>query len=326
MTEKLPTDLGAAGPMAVETRTLVKRFGRTTALAGVDLTVPEGAVYVLVGPNGAGKSTTLKVLLDLVVADSGRAEVAGLDTHANGPRVRARIGYVPERQDAAYGWPRVGALMRYHAGYFPSWDAAYASELSKQFGIRPEMRFDRLSKGQQRRVQLLLALAQRPSVLVMDEPTDGLDPAMREQMLSTLADHMARFPTTVLVSTHLVHETERLGDHLGVMLEGRVEVQCTRETLRRRLRRYRIQVPDGWRGAPALGDAVIRRNGSRREVAWTIWGDEADVSARLRAAGATVRQVDPLTLEESALALLTRQAPAQPTDGIENDAMIPAGV
>ena len=326
MSAKLPTDLGATGPLAVETRALVKRFGRDTALAGVDLTVPEGSVYVLVGPNGAGKSTTLKVLLDLVVADAGTAEVLGSDSHADGPRVRAMIGYVPERQDAAYGWLRVGQLMRYHAGYYASWDAAYASELSKQFEVRAEMRFDRLSKGQQRRVQLLLALAQRPRLLVMDEPTDGLDPAMREQILSTLAGHMARFPTTILVSTHLVHETERLGDHLGVMTNGRIEVQSTRETLRRRLRRYRIQVPDGWRGAPALDDVVIRRNGSRREVAWTIWGEEAEVSARLQGSGAVIRQVDPLTLEEAALALLTRRLPVESTEGIETAAMIPAGV
>lgn len=326
MTKKLPTELGATGPLAVETRALVKRFGGNTALAGVDVAVPEGCVYVLVGPNGAGKSTTLKVLLDLVVADAGSARVFGLDTHTNGPRVRAMIGYVPERQDAAYGWLRVGELMRYHAGYYASWDAAYASELSKQFAVRPEMRFDRLSKGQQRRVQLLLALAQRPALLVMDEPTDGLDPAMREQMLSTLAGHMARFPTTVLVSTHLVHETERLGDHLGVMSEGRIEVQCTRETLRRGLRRYRMQVPGDWRGAPLPDDVVIRRNDSQREVAWTIWGEESEVSERLRASGATIRQVDPLTLEEAALALLTRQPPTEPIAGIERAAMIPAGV
>jgi ABC-2 type transport system ATP-binding protein len=319
---KLPTELAATGPLAMQTRSLVKRFGRTTALAGVDLTVPGGSVYVLVGPNGAGKSTTLKVLLDLVVTDSGTAEVLGLDTHANGPHVRAQIGYVPEREDTVYGWMRVGALLRYHAGYYAGWDAAYASELSKLFEVRPEMRFDKLSKGQQRRVQLLLALAQRPPVLVMDEPTDGLDPVMREQVLSALAAHLARFQTTILVSTHLVHETERLGDHLGVMVGGRIQLQCTRETLRRQLRRYRIQVPDGWRGAPALDDVVIRRDGSLREFAWSIWGDEAEVSERLRGTGATILQVDPLTLEDAALALLGRQTAAES----EGMVAIPVGV
>jgi ABC-2 type transport system ATP-binding protein len=138
---KLPTELTAGGPMAVATRSLVKRFGRATALAGVDLAVPEGSVYVLVGPNGVGKTTTLKVLLDLVVADSGTAEVLGLDTRADGARVRAQVGCVPEQPDGGYGWMRVGALMRYHASYYPAWDAGYAEDLTRLFEIQREAKF-----------------------------------------------------------------------------------------------------------------------------------------------------------------------------------------
>lgn len=326
MMEKLPRELTAPGPLAVATRSLVKRFGRTTALAGVDLAVPEGSVYVLVGRNGVGKTTTINVLLDLVVADSGTAEVLGLDTRAEGARVRAQVGYVPERHDVGYGWLRVGALMRYHAAYYPAWNAAYADELSRLFDIRPEAKFGKLSKGQQRRVQLLLALAHRPPVLVMDEPTDGLDPVMRDQALSALAGHLARFPTTILVSTHQVHEAERLGDHLGVMRAGRIEAQFSRETLRRVLHKYHIEVPDGWAGVPAMADVVIRRNGSGREVAWTIWGDEAEVVERLRGAGATIRQIEPLTLEDAALSLLARHATSDGPEGSETLQPIAAGV
>lgn len=322
----LPTELTTGGPLAIATRSLVKRFGPKTALAGVDLTVPEGAVYVLVGRNGVGKTTTINVLLDLVVADSGTAAVLGLDTRADGARVRAQLGYVPERQDPAYGWMRVGTLMRYHAGYYPAWDTAYAGELSRMFDIRPDVRFAKLSKGQQRRVQLLLALAHRPPVLVMDEPTDGLDPVMRDQVLSALAAHLARFPTTILVSTHLVNEAERLGDHLGLMSDGRIDGQFSRETLRRQLREYHIGVPDGWAGAPAMSDVVIRRNGSDREVAWTIWGDETEVVERLRKTGATVRQIEPLKLEDAALALLARGSASGGSLGREVSQTAAAGV
>lgn len=324
--DRLPTELTARGPLAVATRSLVKRFGRTTALAGVDLTVPEGAVYVLVGPNGVGKTTTLRVLLDLVVADSGVAEVLGLDTRAEGARVRAQVGYVPEREDSAYGWMQVGALLRYHAAYYPAWDAAYADELSRLFDVPLDSRFGALSKGHQRRVQLLLALAHHPPVLVMDEPTDGLDPVMRDQALSALASHLARFPTTILMSTHQVHEAEGLGDHLGVMRAGRIEAQLTRETLSRYLRTYHLQVPEGWAGVPALADAVIRRNGSHREVAWTVWGDEPEVAERLRTAGATIRRIEPLTLEGAALALLARQARADAAEASDMRVATGAGV
>jgi len=308
MIAKLPTALATSGPLAVRARSLVKRFGGTPALAGVDLDVPEGAVYVLVGRNGVGKSTTLNVLLDFVVADSGTAEVFGLDTHVNGARVRAHVGYIPERHDVPYHWMRVGALMHYHAAYYPAWDVTYAAELARAFDLRPDTRYGKLSKGQKRTVQLVLALAHRPPLLVMDEPTDGLDPVRRDETLSTIAAHMAQFPTTILVSTHQVHEIERLGDHLGLARAGRIEAQCSRDTLRRQLRRYRIEVPDGWTGLPAMDDVVIRRNGAGRELAWTIWGAESSVTARLQSAGASVRQVEPLTLADAALALLARDA------------------
>jgi ABC-2 type transport system ATP-binding protein len=302
----LAMELG--GPLAIRTKGLAKRFGKKDALAGVDLTVPEGSVYVLVGPNGAGKTTTMEVLLDVVVADAGTAEVLGLDSHENGAEVRARIGWVPEKGDPAYGWMRVGDRVRHHAAFHRAWDETYAAELARLFEIRPEARLDRLSKGEQRRVQLLLALAHHPPVVLLDEPTDGLDPVMRERTHSALAAHLARFPSTMLISTHHVNEAERLGEHLGVMRAGRIEAQLDRETLRRRLRSYRLQVPDGWAGAPALAESVVLRNGSAREVAWTIWGEEAEIAERLRATGATIREVEPLSLEDAALALLSRNA------------------
>ena len=301
---ELPRTLEGEGPLAIATEGLRKRYGRSVALDDVSLTVPEGSVYVLVGPNGAGKSTTLKVLLDLVVADSGTARVMGLDTRARSAAVRAQIGYVPERDEVGYAWLRVGSLIRYHASYYDTWDGDYAAELCRLFDIVQGKRLGQLSKGQQRRVQLLLALAHRPQVLVMDEPTDGLDPWMRDETMSALADHLARFPTTILISTHQVQEAERLGDHLGVMGGGRLHAQVTRDALRRRLRRYRFEVPAGWSASPGLVASAVHRNGSAREAAWTIWGDESDVVARLHADGATVRQVEPLTLADATLVLL----------------------
>ena len=303
----IPMSKELSGPLAIETRGLEKRFGRTQALAGVNLTVPEGSVYVLVGPNGVGKTTTFDVLLDLVVADAGSAAVLGIDTREDAAGARAQIGWVPEKTDSGYGWIPVGKLIRYHSAFYPAWDQAYAAELQQLFELDLSARFGRLSKGVQRRVQLLLAMAHHPPVLLLDEPTDGLDPVMRERTLSALAAHIARFPTTVLMSTHRVNEAERLGDHLGVMRAGRIETQLDRETLRRGLRSYHLQVPDGWAGAPAIADVVLVRNGTPREVAWTIWGDESEIAERLRAAGATIREIEPLSLEAAALALLSRE-------------------
>ena len=303
MTHPLPTRL-AEGARAVVTRGLTKRYGRETALLDLALEVPLGAVYLLVGPNGAGKSTTLRALLDLVRPDAGSAELLGLDVRAEAPRVRANVGYVPDRADWGYGWMRVGRLLAHHAAYFPTWDAGYARRLAEAFDLRLDRPLGDLSKGQARRVHLVLALAHRPPLLLLDEPTDGLDPIMRDELLGILADHLAETPTTVLLSTHHVSEVERLADHIGVLREGVLRAQLPTSELRRGLLRYRAEVPDGWAGVPTLNGAVLRRIDAPREVQWTVWGGEAEVTHHFTRAGATVRDVAPLTLHDATLALL----------------------
>ena len=306
MTSVLPTRL-RPGPFAVATSGLVKRFGRETALDGLELQVPEGAVYLLVGPNGAGKSTTFRVLLDLVRRDAGSAHVFGLDPQADGPAVRAGIGYVPERLDWGYGWMTVGRLLAHHAVDFPAWDRDYAARLAKLFALRLDRPLRALSKGQARRVHLTMALAHRPRLLVLDEPTDGLDPLMLDETLGFLAEHLADTPTTALISTHQVHDVDRLADHVGVMRDGKLLVQAPREEMHRNLRRWRAEVPDGWAGATGLNGAVLRRGALGREIQWTVWGEERDVALHLAASGATVRDSAPLTLAEAAVTLLARR-------------------
>jgi ABC-2 type transport system ATP-binding protein len=295
------------GYIAVRTTALTKRYGRLTALDGIDLQLPEGSVYLLVGPNGAGKTTLLRILMDLVTASSGTAELMGLDSRRDGPRLRAQVGYVPERHDWGYGWMTVGRLLDHHRIYFPGWDAEYARHLAEAFDLRPEQRYGKLSKGQARMVQLVMALAHRPPVLLLDEPTDGLDPVMRDELMGHLAEHLAETPTSVLVSTHLVHEFERMADHIGVIRGGRLRAQMPIDLLRRKLLRYRAEVPEGWGGAESLDGAVLRHSGGTREILWTVWGEPADVQEALSASGATVREAAPLSLDEAAIALLSRK-------------------
>jgi ABC-type multidrug transport system ATPase subunit len=301
MTNEIPVRIEAAA-LAVSTRGLEKRYGRQRALAGLDLTVPEGSFYVLVGPNGAGKSTTLGILLDLVRADAGEALVLGVNPAA-GPAARANIGFVPEKHDEPYGWLRVEELLDHHAAYHPSWDRQYAMALARTLDVAVTARFGRMSKGECRRVQLVLALAHRPALLLLDEPTDGLDPLARETFLGVLAEHLADTPTTVLASTHLVREMEGLADHMGVLRQGTMLTQVRRDELGRRLRSYAFETPADASVSP--GVVLMRRNGNGRESRWTIWGDEQEVVARFTEAGVSVRDVAPLTLEDSALAFLS---------------------
>lgn len=302
----LPVDLGD-GPFAVTTAGLVKRFGDVTALDGLDLQVPEGAVYVLVGPNGAGKTTLLRLLMNLVRRDAGEVGVSGVDPRDRPGEARARIGYVPEGHALGYRWMTVGRLLDHCAKYYPSWDAAYARRLADAYEVDPGRKCDALSKGQSRRVQLLLALAHRPPLLLLDEPTDGLDHVVRDETLALLSEHLADTPTTALLSTHRVYEVERLVDHVGVLSHGRLVGQLPRAELQQRLRRYWADVPEGWTVSPELEASVVRRAGGARDIEWTVWGDEKQVVTDLSRTGAKVRDVAALSVDEAATALLSRK-------------------
>ncbi len=301
----LPTRLAGA-ELAIETRGVEKRFGPDVrALAGLELEVPAGAVYVLAGPNGAGKSTALRVLLDLVRADRGTARVLGIETASDPALVRAQIGYVPEVTDTAYGWLSAGGFLRHHAAFFEASDPGYAARLCDRLKVPLRERMGNLSKGAARAVALVSALAHRPPVLLLDEPTDGLDPLAREELSALLVDHVTASPTTLLWCTHHVQEVGRMADHLGVLRDGRLLLQAPLDEVRLRLRRYRAGVPEGWTGAPGPGaGTVLLREEAGREAALTVWGEEREVAAWLAATGAALHDVAPLSLEEATLALL----------------------
>jgi ABC-2 type transport system ATP-binding protein len=293
-----------AADYAVATHGLSKRYGRESALDHVDLRVPDGAVYVLVGVNGAGKSTLFKVLMNLERPDAGTAAVFGLDTGREGPEVRAQVGYVPERQDAPYRTMTCGRLLRHVAAFYPEWDHAYADHLTRALGVRPQRQVGALSKGETRRLQLVLALAHRPPLLLLDEPTEGLDPVVRRRALALLAEHLADAPTTVLISTHHIDELESLADHVGVLRDGRLVAQMPREELQRTVKSYQLEVPDGWNPPLELQATGLRRSSTGRDIRCTLIGEEREVTRHLAAAGARVRQVSTLALEDAALAFL----------------------
>jgi len=305
----MPVDPGD-GPFALSTVGVTKHYGSIRALDSLNLQVPSGAVYVLVGPNGAGKTTLLKVLMNLERAGDGQVNVLGIDARRKGPLVRAQIGYVPEEHRLGYPWMKVGRLLEHCAVYRPTWDREYADQLSSLLEIDRERRCGHLSKGHVRRVQLLLALAHRPTVLLLDEPTDGLDHVARDRILEFLSEHLVDTPTTALISTHRVYEIERLVDHVGVIREGKLLGQMPVEELRRMLRRYLADVPEGWEPSELEIEGMVAiRPVMGRAVEWTVWGEEERVVATLSVAGANVRDSAPLTVDEAATALLsTREA------------------
>ena len=200
---------------------LTRRFGATTALASVSLSLPRGAVYGLVGANGAGKTTLIKHILGLLKAQRGSVRVFGLDPVADPVGVLSRIGYLSEERDLP-GWMRVDELIRYSRAFYPAWDDAYAEELRQTFALDATANVGNLSKGQKAQLGLLLALAYRPELLVLDEPSSGLDPVVRRDIVEAIVRTIAHEGRTVLFSSHLLDEVERVADHVTMMNEGKI--------------------------------------------------------------------------------------------------------
>lgn len=304
----MPSSADGDAGLAVATRALSKLYGRSTALQDIDLRVPAGAVYMLAGENGAGKSTLLRLLLNLERPTGGQVEVTGLAADRNGARVRARVGYVPEGFGMGPSWLTVGRWFAERAVYYPAWDADYAAALCRRLDIDVSRRIGQLSKGQARRAQIVAALAHRPPLLLLDEPTDGLDPAARDTVLELISDHLSQTDCTILVSTHLIYELDALVDQVGVLSHGRLTAQTPRDALRESVKNYRIRGPEGWE-PPSDIPGVLHRGQFGREHSWVIRGEETQVAAHVARSGGEVRDVAPLNLHD-AVAHLMRQGAA----------------
>ena len=187
---------------------LARTYKRVTALDNVSLDIPKGSVFGLVGSNGAGKTTLIKHIMGMLRAQSGTVRVFGMDPIAEPEAVLVRIGFLSEDRDLP-GWMRVHELMRYLRAFYPNWDPDFAERLREQFKLDPQAKLKTLSRGQLAQAGLLGALAHRPDFLVLDEPSSGLDPIVRRDILSAIIRTVADEGRTVLFSSHLLDEVER---------------------------------------------------------------------------------------------------------------------
>ena len=244
---------------------LTRRYGDKPALASVNLSVPRGVVYGLVGANGAGKTTLIKHILGLCEAQSGSVRVFGLDPVADPVGVLSRIGYLSEDPDLP-GWMSVAELIRYSRAFYPAWDDAYAEELRQAFALDPSAKIKNLSKGQKARAGLLIALAYRPELLVLDEPSSGLDPIVRRDILGAVIRTIADEGRTVLFSSHLLHEVEQVADHVTLIRLGKIVLSAPLDAIKQSHRCVSLHFGQSQSKPPAvLG--VLRWEGSGQE--WT---------------------------------------------------------
>lgn len=205
----------------IEAKDLSRNFGTTLALDRVDLEIPPGCVYGLVGVNGAGKTTFIKHILGLLTAESGSVRVFGMDPVRDPAPVLRDIGYLSEERDLPE-WMRISELMRYTAAYHPNWDQAFAEELLKTFGLDPQKKIKALSKGMRAQAGLVVAVAHRPKLLLLDEPSTGLDAVVRKDILDAIVRTVADEQRTALFSSHLLDEVERMSDRVALIHDGHI--------------------------------------------------------------------------------------------------------
>lgn len=205
----------------IDIKDLSRRFDSKQALSSVTLSVPRGCVFGLVGENGAGKTTLIKHVLGLLKAEAGSVRAFGRDPVTDPVGVLGRIGYLSELRDLP-AWMRVDELIRYSQAFYPKWDAGYAESLRRQFGLEPTAKIKNLSRGESAKAGLLVALAHRPELLLLDEPSSGLDPVVRRDILEAIIRTVADEGRTVFFSSHLLDEVERVSDQIAMMVDGKV--------------------------------------------------------------------------------------------------------
>jgi len=207
------------GNPTIETHGLAKSFGRTKVLGGIDLAVPEGAIYALVGANGAGKTTMIKLLMNILRATAGRATVLGIDSEKLAGKALNRIGYVSENQDLPDAMT-VGAMLDYLRGFYPAWDVELERDLVRQFELPLDRKLKHLSRGMRMKAAFAGSLAYRPRLLVLDEPFTGLDPLVRDELIESLLERAPE--TTIFLSSHDLAEIESFASHVGFLEDGRM--------------------------------------------------------------------------------------------------------
>ena len=282
------------GPV-IDISGLSRSFGRKEALRDVSLRVPRGRVFGLVGENGAGKTTLIQHLLGAYKATTGSVRVFGIDPVYDPTAVLSRIGYLSEDRDLP-GWMRVIELMRYTQAFYPNWDETYAERLREEFGLPAKTKIKHLSRGEKAKAGLLIALAHRPDLLLLDEPSSGLDAVARQDILAAVVRTVADEGRTVVFSSHLLDEVERVADHVLMIHEGRATLDMSMDEVKATHRRHVVRWRDLHSQPPEL-PGVLRATGEGREWAFVCMGVEQAFAEAVRTSGGEILETTVPTLE-----------------------------
>lgn len=314
----------ADNEIVIRARSLVKHFGKKAAVRAVDLAVPRGSVFALLGRNGSGKTTAIRMLLGLLEPTRGSSEVLGVPSRAIPPDVRGRIGFLTEGHPVI-AWMRVEELGRFQSRFYPGWNEEIFRAVTGHFRLDPKARAGNLSRGERAGLCLALTLAPEPELLVLDDPSLGLDPVARRSLLEALIYSIRKEGRTVLFSSHLLSDVERVADHLAILDEGVIRAHCPVDVFRSRVRQYSLRFPGEPAAIPGFTGLLQTAPAPGGVTVTAVCEGEGPPEALLKL-GARIEEV-PISFEDAVLAYMgtrgeRRMFPAVAADrsGVEDAA------
>ena len=281
------------------TERLTKYYGTRAVVDGLNLAVPKGCVYGFLGRNGAGKSTAIKMLTGMVHPDRGTARVLGEDSLALRPETRARIAYLAEGHPL-YNWMTVGEAVRFTRAFYSRWNERLLERILDHFGLSHKTKLRRLSNGQRAQVSLALAIAPDPELLILDDPTLGLDTVVRRDFLESMIQIIQGQGRTILFSSHILADVERVADRVGILVDGVLRVDCPTDVFKESIREVVLDFPGPPpEFPPCRGLVTSRVVGRRRELIFVGFGDnERQLAERLTPAPLAIDVVE-MNLEDA---------------------------
>ncbi len=272
-------------------------------LNDIDLEIEPGTVNGLIGPNGAGKTTIMRIMMGLVTPDRGTVSVLGQPISSREAGAKRDIGYFSDDM-RLYKSESISFHMQFVRSLFPGWDEGYAQQLLDRFGLIAQQKVKGLSHGQRVKALLLLVLARRPRLLILDEPTNGLDPVAKQEVLSELMQAVNDETRTILYSSHNTQDVEQISDTITFIDRGRVIASSNRDEFLDGWRRFKLQAPSNWQPPAIRGLRPESTFGNLRVM--TLDRYQAEIEDRLRSSGATLEASETMTLEEIFVAAVLR--------------------
>jgi ABC-2 type transport system ATP-binding protein len=284
--------------LAIQTTDLWKRYDDVEALCGLNLQVPAGSICGFLGRNGAGKTTTIKVLLGMARPTQGSAHVLGVRSNDGtaAAAARRRIGFVSDEKDL-YDYMTVGEMIAFTRGFFPGWSPHLERKYLSKFELSSHREIKDLSRGTRTKLALLLVLCRGAELLILDEPTAGLDPAMAEDVLQALVGHVAGDKTTIFFSSHQINEVDQIADHVAIIERGRLVVAGPLDDIRVRYQRVQLVFAGNASQAELRAPGIIRVQRQGR-VLTVLTSDREALLAEARPLSPTSIDVAPVTLKE----------------------------